>query len=141
MAKQSKEKPRPILRKTERGLVPVSGFDAELLAAIPVGTELDLVERSRRSLPRHRLYWQALTHVVRATEKWPTPEHLHAAIKVELGYVSIWHDLRGRPFIVADSTAFDNMTEPEFRLFFDAAMKAIAEATGADPLEFYEAAA
>ena len=134
--------PSPIVRRTAKGFQPVSAYDAEILMADPVGTEYDLVKRSRRSLPQHRLYWQALTMVVRATGKWPTPEHLHHELKLACGYrmtVVDWET--GEISQAVDSTSFDAMTHDEFKAYFDKAMEKLAEHVGFDPLGFYEGAA
>ena len=68
--------PVPMVRKERHGYSPVSAYDAELLFSDATGTEYDLVKRTKRSLPQLRLYWAMLGRVVKATGKWPTPEHL-----------------------------------------------------------------
>lgn len=138
MAKR--EKAGIIFVKTARGPVPSSAYDAEQFDALPIGAELDVSPRAKRSLPQHRTYWKALGEVVKATEAWPTAEHLHDALKRDLGYVSVRTNLIGQPYVVADSIAFDEMSQPEFQAFFDAAMRRIAEVTGVDPLAFLEQA-
>lgn len=139
MAKR--EKPSIIVRKTPRGLSPVSGFDAENLMALPLGTEFDLVSKSKRSLPQHRTYWKALSEVCKATSKWPDAEHLHDALKRACGYITVKHDLHGQPYVTTDSTSFEAMNHEEFRAYFDAAMAKLTEAVGFDPLGFLEDAA
>lgn len=141
MAKRRDKAPPPIVRKTARGLSPVHGRDAEILMSDPAGTEYDLVKRTKRSNPQNALYWSALTCVVRATDKWPTPEHLHHELKLVCGFkmtVVDWDT--GRVTQAVDSTAFDAMTNDEFRVYFDRAMEKLAEHIGFDPLAFAEAA-
>lgn len=134
MAKR--EKAGIIFVKTARGPVPASSYDAEQWDRLPAGAEVDMTPRTKRSLPQHRVYWKALGEIVKATEAWPSAEHLHEAVKRDLGYVSVRTNLIGQPYAVTDSIAFDEMEQPEFQAFFDAAMKRIAEATGIDPLAF-----
>jgi hypothetical protein len=136
----SKPRSNPIIvKRTERGIAPVSTYDDERLSGDAIGTEYDLVKRSRRSLPQHRLYWQALSHIVAATELWATAEHLHDEIKLSLGYVRKSIDLRtGREAIAVDSTAFNAMNADEFKTFFDKAVVLLAEHLGTDPLAFLE---
>jgi hypothetical protein len=141
MARRVREKPAIIVRRTPRGLSPVSGYDAEQLAMIPLGEEFDVVRRSRRSLPQLRTYWKALTLVVRATDAWPTPEHLHEAIKLDLGYVTTVRGLDGKTSVITDSAGINAMNGEEFKLFFDRAMQRLAEETGIDPLSFLAEAA
>lgn len=141
MAKREKAPP-PIVRKTQRGIAPVSGYEAERLMADPVGTEYDLVKRSRRSNPQNGLYWQILSQVVRATGKWPTKEHLHHELKIVCGFrmtVVDWET--GEATQAVDSTAFDEMKPDEFNRYFELAMAKLADHLGFDPLSFSEYAA
>lgn len=128
-----------IVSKTARGLVPVSAFDAELIDTAALGTEYRLTKLTKRSLPQQRTYWKALAGAVHATGKWPTPEHLHDALKRACGYVEINHDLAGNPFITSDSTSFDAMSADEFKAYMDLAMEKLSDAVGFDPLAFLDA--
>jgi len=129
-----------IVRKTPKGLQPVSSFDAELLINAPMGSEFRVTKMSKRSLPQHRTYWKALTEVVNATDKWPTAEHLHDALKRACGYITVTYGLDGKPFVTTDSTAFDAMDGDAFKAYMDRAMEKLADAIGFDPLAFLEAA-
>lgn len=140
MARRSKDSAGLIIRKGPKGLYPASPFDAEQLEAFPIGTEFRAASLTKRSLPQHRTYWKALTGVVEATGRWPTAEHLHEVLKLELGYVTISSDFKGGKVMVPDSTAFDAMNQDAFKAYFDRAMMALAEAVGFDPLEWLEAA-
>ncbi len=135
MPKRAKDTAGLIMRKGPKGsLLPASPFDYEQLSAFPVGTEFMARSMTKRSLPQHRTYWRALTVVTQATEAWPTPEHLHDALKRDLGYVEMATGLDGKPFARTESTAFDAMGQEEFQAYFDRAMARIAEAVGIDPL-------
>ncbi len=127
-----------IFEKTPLGVRPISAFDAEELDRFPLGTEFNLAPRTRRSLPQHRTYWKALSDVVKATDAWPTPEHLHDALKHDLGYVEVRKTLAGQPYISTESTAFDAMTADEFKAYMERAMARLAEVTGCDPLAFLD---
>ena len=130
------KRPLPIVRMERGRLVPASAYDAEALAALPDGTEFDARPRTKRSLPQHRLYWQALTRAVEATGRWQSPEALHTAIKVELGYVEPIFGLDGKvKGMIPESTSFAKMPAHEFRDFMDRAMQALGAAIGADPLD------
>lgn len=137
MAKRDKN---PIIvKRTARGLSPVSAYDDERMADDAIGTEYSLIKRARRSLPQHRLYWQALTAVVAATGMWASPEHLHDDLKLTLGYVRKSVNLRsGEIQVAVDSTAFDAMNADDFKAYFDKAMAELAAYTGLDPLAFYD---
>jgi hypothetical protein len=135
MTRNRDKPPAPIVRKTGGALSPVSAWDAELISAQPNGTEFDLIARTKRSNPQNALYWRTLAAVCEATGRWERPEALHMALKVQLGYVEPLMGLDGKiKGMVPDSTSFAAMTHADFRVFFDRAMAALAEATGVDPL-------
>lgn len=129
-----REKAGIIFQKTPRGCVPVSAIDAEDYDALPLGTEFDLVPRTKRSLPQLRTFWAALGALVKATGAWPSKEHLCDALKRDLGYVEVRRNLIGQPYLATDSIALDEMAADEFQRFMDAAMARLAEVTGVDPL-------
>lgn len=131
-----------IVRKRQDCLVPVSGYDAERLAGFPDGAEFDLLDTAGRSVPQHRTYWKTLAQAVEAMghAPWPTAEHLHDALKRDLGYVTVSYDLAGKPYVTTDSTAFDAMSQKAFAAYFEQAMARLAEVVGADPLDWLEAA-
>ncbi len=135
MTKRDK-RPAPIVRKEARGLSPVDAFFAEMIISDPIGTEYDLVKRTKRSNPQNSLYWVTLGHVVAATGKWPTAEKLHDALKRACGFVTVNYDMAGNEFITTDSTAFDAMNADEFKAYFDLAMERLADSLGFDPLAF-----
>lgn len=140
MAKRDKP-PAPIVKKTARGLLPVAAFFAEEIMAAPMGTEYDLVARTKRSNPQNALYWVTLSRVVKATDRWPTVAHLHNDLKLVCGYAYQtvnWET--GEVVQAVDSTAFDAMTDAEFRVYFDLAMLKLSEHVGFDPLAYQEVA-
>jgi hypothetical protein len=139
MTNRRDKAPAPIIRKTAKGFAPVSAYDADLVMAAPLGAEFELVRRSRRSLPQQRLYWQALGQVVRATGKWPTAEHLHHELKLICGYrMTVVNWDTGEVSTAVDSTAFDAMTQDEFRVYFDLAMSKLSEHIRFNVLAFME---
>ena len=135
MAKRSRESAGLILERYPRGIYPVSPFDAEQLDRFPIGTQFRATSLTKRSLPHHRKYWGILSRVVSATERWPTPEHLHGLLMEDLGYVTVIKDLQGRPKVVRDSESFDAMKQQDFNDYFNRAMQRLAESIGVDPLE------
>lgn len=138
MGKREKP-PAPMVEKGPRGFIPLTAYDAEVLMADTVGTEYDLVKRTKRSRPQQRLYWLMLGRIVKATGRWPNAEKLHRDIKLTLGYVEESVNLRtGDISISADSTALDSMTQDEFQIYFDQAVKLVVEQMHFDPLAFIE---
>lgn len=132
-----KSKPTIIVKKGAGGLSPASSYDAEELDAAPVGTEFDIVSRTRRSNPQNRMYFGILSAMIGATslgDQWPTAHKLHEAILTELGYVTREPRFGSPPVPIPDSTAFEAMDPEDFRLYFDQAMMLLSELTGVDPL-------
>lgn len=127
-----------IVVKRDGALRPVSSFDAEQMAAFVDGAEFDVKPRGKRSLPMHRLYWAALSGLLKATslgDRYPSPTHLHEELMFDLGYVRPAFPLDGsKPRLVRDSIAFDAMPQAEFAAFFERAMARLADVTGVDPL-------
>lgn len=138
MAKRAKDTAGLIVRKGPKGLFPASPFDYEQLSAFPIGTEFMVRSMTKRSLPQHRTYWRCLSLVVQATDAYPTAEHLHDALKRDLGFVETMTGLDGKPFTRAESTAFDAMGQEEFQAYFDRAMARLADVLGIDPLHWLQ---
>lgn len=134
MPRRTRESAGLILERSPRGVIPASAFDAEQLDRFPIGTQFRATSLTKRSLPHHRLYWGVLSKVVSATERWPTPERLHHLLMEDLGYLTVIHDLKGRPKVVRDSEAFDAMKQHEFNDYFEKALQRLAETIGADPM-------
>ena len=132
-----KDEPTIMLRRTKHGLEALDAVDAERLSDIAIGSDVEVTFRKRRSGPQQRLYWKTLGNVVKATEKWPTAQHLHDDLKVSLGYWQKHVTMSGQVTYMPDSTAFARMSGDEFKVYFDRAMKMISETCGFDPLSFY----
>ena len=140
MTAKREKAPPPMVRKAGGRLSPVTGFDAEELEAMPDGTLFELRAVNKRTLPLHRTYWQAITKAVEATGRWQSREALHTALKVKLGLVEPLYGLRGEVIgMIPHSTAFGAMDQAEFKLYFDKAMAALADAVGFDPLAWLDA--
>lgn len=138
--KQDRETIPLILRRTERGLEPRSSQARDLLAQYALHSDVEVKVKKRRSLPQLRLYWAMLQNVVAATGAWPTAEHLHEALKLDLGYTTPVKTMDGKLVMIPDSAAMAKMDATQFRTFFDAAAARLAEVCGFDPLAHDEAA-
>ena len=139
--KTDREKIPLILRRTERGLEPRSQLARDALAQYALHSDVEITVRKRRSLPQLRFYWAMLQNVVEATGAWPTAEHLHDALKMDLGYTTPVKGMDGKLLMIPDSAAMSKMDSAQFRAFFDAAAARLAEICGFDPLtETQEAA-
>lgn len=135
----SKRERAGIIFAKQRGrLVPVAAIDAEEFDALPEGTEVDILPRTKRSNKQLRTFWKAVGEVVKATDAWASKEHLCDALKRDLGYMEVRRGLDGRPYITTESIALEEMEPPDFQRFMDAAMQRLAEVTGIDALAFLE---
>ena len=129
---------RPVYAiRTKSGIEPEFREDLDEFERYPVGARVRVKITQPRSVPKHRLYWQALSKFVEATDASYSAETLHTAIKLKLGYV-VQIKMAGKIHEVPDSISFNKMDEASFNEFFDKAMALLAEVGGFDPLEFYE---
>lgn len=129
-----REKRPIVLRRTERGLEPRSRLAAEILREYAIHSDVEVSIKKRRSARQLRLYWAMLHNVVAATDAFPDAERLHDALKLDLGFVTPMKLLDGRMVYIPDSAAMSKMDAAQFRRFFDAAVKRLAEVCGFDPL-------
>lgn len=125
--------------RTNTGIKPELAMDAEAMADIPFGKRLKMSVTLPRNRKRDGLYWAVLGEVCRATERWPTSNHLHEDLLITLGYWIKVVTLSGETRLMRDSTAHDKMSDPEFAAYFNRAMAKLAEELGYDPLAEYEA--
>ena len=94
-----------------------------------------------RSNVHNSMYWAQLSEIIESGgTKYPTAEHLHDAIKMELGYVQPVYRLDGSVELVPDSTAFDKMTQVDFNAFYERAMEMIQTHLGIDVSQLRKAA-
>lgn len=113
--------------KTLGGLAPVDDAAKEGIGAYGNG-EIIRVKLYRDRNPRHhRLFFGLLKLVFDNQDKYLSTEALRFAITVQAGYVD---EIRLQGDTVAlkpRSIAFHSMDQNEFKLFYDAALKAIPE--------------
>lgn len=126
--------PAILVQKCPHGLMPYGAHSAPMLDDLLMGQVLTCKPRRGRTLPRNGAYWAGLSAAVKATDAWPTAEHLHDDLKRLCGYVDYYHNpLTGREEIRPQSTAFDKMSESEFAQFFRLAQTRFIAKMGFDP--------
>lgn len=126
--------PPLLLQKTPQGLMPYGAHSGQMLADYVMGQVITCQPRKNRTVPRNAAYWAGLQNAVKATDAWPTPDHLHNDMKRLCGYVDVCHNpLTGRDEVRVQSTAFNRMSESEFAAFFRLAQLKFAERMGFDP--------
>lgn len=97
--------------------------------------------RRRRSTIHNAKYWAELAEVVASgATPHPTSEHLHVAIKMELGYVEPVIRLDGTIEFRPDSTNFESMDQSDFNVFYMKAVDLIQTYYGIDMSKIARAA-
>ena len=134
MARTDADRAPVMMRRTQRGLEPLSGFDAERLDSVAIGSVVEVGIKQRRSTQQNRLYWSILSKVVENVDGYPTSERLHDALKLHLGYSIKIKSVTGHDIWLPDSTAFSKMDGVEFKFFFDRALAVLADLIGCDPM-------
>jgi len=114
-------------------LKPASQIDLEQLQKLPVGRELEITVKRKRSLAHHRLYWVILTWVSNnlpdppeGMSHWPfdgDKEALHDELKWQCGLVERKVHADGRHHWQVRSIALEKMDQIEFSRYFDRAMQ------------------
>lgn len=124
----AKKNEKPIYAFVRKGcaLVPEMEYDVRALEGISQGQRVRIEVKEFRNLGRLRAYWAMLHEVVQATECAANAEHLHEAMKLELGIVELVK-VGHLTVSIPGSIAFDKMTEPEMVEWFRAAEKWLAE--------------
>jgi hypothetical protein len=108
-------------------LRPSDAASEEALRTIKDGetVRLEITRANRRSVQHHRLFF-ALLHVT-AQQIDSTVEQLLLWCKIATGHADYIADRHGELTPVPRSISFEKMTQDEFNVFFDAAVKAILE--------------
>jgi hypothetical protein len=123
--------------RTREGVVPEFRCDLDYFEKYPIGARVRIKMTNPRSIPHHRLYWQALSKFIEATDAEYNVETLHERIKRGLRYTEVV-TIFGRAEEHTLSIDFATMDGAEFNIFFEKAMALLAEYGGFDPLAFSE---
>lgn len=129
------DKPPPLLmQKTPAGFKPYNTYSTGKLGDDANGQVYTLTPRKGRMVARNAAYWVGLGVAVKATDAWPTAEHLHNDLKRLCGYFDVFYNpLTECDEIRVQSTAFDKMTESEFVAYFKLAQQKFIAKMGFDP--------
>lgn len=141
MSRARSDKPMIVLKKEARGPVPATAYDAEEWDRLPIGTTVKVEPINVHGRDQLAAYWVTLGKVAEATDRWPSSKHLHEALKFDLGYVRPAFDMFGRPRLVVDSIALDEMSDGERSNYIERAFVLIAETTGIDVADLKREAA
>lgn len=120
---------RPEILMVRRGsfLQPAAPVDSVALEAYSAGKPLKVRITQPRSIQQNRLYWSMINLVCENVDQALTPDALHEWVKLRCG-VTVQIQLKsGKVDTVPGSIAFDKMSQPEFRAFFDRAKDLLVE--------------
>lgn len=124
-----KEKPEFYVMRQGYALYGEMKMDRDRILAFPQGERIRVDLRTGRVPARLQAYWAFLHKVVEATGCAPDAEALHETIKLLTGYTTPVQ-IKGMTVMIPRSIAFNRMTEDEFAIFFDGAVRWIAETYG-----------
>lgn len=113
--------------RTIGGLAPVDDASREALGAYGNGEILRAKLYRDRNPRHHRLFFGLLKLVFDNQQRYLSTEALRFAITIQAGYVEEIRLSGDRVALKPKSIAFSKMDQHEFKLFYDAALKAIPE--------------
>jgi hypothetical protein len=117
-------------------LVGEMNADRERIKEFTAGERIRVELRTGRIPSRLSFYWAFLREVVKATGCCPTEKTLHSLVKLKTGFTE--DVLMGGYLIkVPASISFENMDEPTFGRFLDAAVEFIAAEFGITPEQVF----
>jgi hypothetical protein len=102
-------------------LRPVDASGEDVLRKIKQGAVVSIEVKRPRNIRFHRLYFGLVTlvHENMDSERYPTPDDLHAAFKIAAGIRTRIELPNGEVGFIPGSIAFHSMTEDEFSAFYD----------------------
>lgn len=110
-----------VMRKINGGLYPVDEAGRSAIAKLKDWQDVTVEMKRPRSIKFHRRYW-ALVSLVWDNidqERYPTPDDLHAALKVCAGIRTQVVLPDGTIGFIPGSIAFDKMSADEFTAFYN----------------------
>jgi hypothetical protein len=115
-----------LMRVTRHGLEPVSRYDAEIIDAYRLGSELEVSLYTPKSTRQVRLFWAILGAIQPNQDRFATTRDMADALLTECGFfreavVSFDGTVSVFPRSIRD------LDKREFSAFFDAAMTTIKE--------------
>ena len=119
-----------LLVKLDDSLHPTDEASIDALRQIKDNAIVSVKISIPRSAKHHRLFWALLQIVFQAQREprqFATTDGLLDAIKLATGHMREVKDLHGKIHYIPDSISFGRMSQPEFREFFDSAVRVILD--------------
>jgi hypothetical protein len=107
--------------KSLGSLRPVDANGEEALSRIKQGIAVMVEVKRPRNAKFHRLYWAlvSIVHENMDSERYPSPEDLHAAFKIAAGIRTRIELPNGEVGFIPGSIAFHKMDQAAFDAFYD----------------------
>ncbi len=97
------------------------------MRGLTVGEIITVEMKRPRNPNHHRLYWALVTLVWQNQERYPTPEDLHAALKISAGLRTQVTLPDGTIGFIPGSIAFHKMDQTQFSAFYNRICDLIAK--------------
>lgn len=125
------------LKKLEQGFIPIGDDTVKVFNSLNVGNELsfEYKPKKQRSYQYHKFYFAMLKAVLGNQEHYKTIDNLHEVVKFRSGHYETIIPLKGEPFIVTKSIAFNKMDKLQFDSFMRHAKDVCVELVGDEALE------
>ena len=125
--------PALIFIRTRGGLAPASSYDAEVLDGYPLGAQVEVTIRQRRSGKHHRWFFKALARLVDSgAVPFLTVDEFLDALKIACGITQLQMRLDGEVYVLPGSISYAAKDQAAFKMFADRAAQVIAENYGVD---------
>ena len=116
------------LRKGLKHLEPVDEAGADALRKIKLGCVVRCTISQPRNMQHHRKFFALVTTVWNATGEWPSVEDLLIELKCRLGITSdVVIRQTGEIVKVVGSISFAKMTQGEFDVFYERALRELCQ--------------
>lgn len=117
---------RVLCQKQLGALRPVDDAGRDDLAKIANGAFVTVEVKRPRNVAFHRKYWALVNLVFENMDRYPSPDDLHAAIKIAAGLRTAIQLPDGTMGYIPGSIAFHKMGQSGFEAFFDRVCDLIA---------------
>lgn len=142
MAKRKAEQSElPPIRMARRGmsLVPIDAFSEEMLDGIRFNAPLDVRWTYEVVDPKRVKFWAILNNVIKnCATPWTNSKAAASALKAHLGVVDESLSVAGGT--IRYPMSLNELTDPEFDIFYEGAMAVLHRITGIDPESLKRAA-
>lgn len=123
-----------LMVRTPKGFGPVGAFEDEILDQLPIGSQVEVTVKRRRSGANHRHFFMFLGRLIKAgAVPYTDTDAFLAALKLQCDFVTAVRKMDGTMLEVPRSIAYTKAGELEFQAFKQSALAEIATRYGFTP--------